>query len=162
LAYAGPIELVLNPSPQEFGNTCQSYSMALAVSLNPSSPIKAIKANKATELRELERRIRQELVASAQRAGRTEAIRDDWKSAVEKVTNHVLSVDWKDFDHLDPALRFAATLTGVSDPQGLGTIRGACENSRSYVFHKSGIIELHNVSYRLGVWSAVAERIDGR
>jgi hypothetical protein len=68
IANSGPLEIILNPSPQEFSNTCQSYSMALGVSLNPSSPFKA---DQAAELRDLERRIRQALVVSAQKGGRT-------------------------------------------------------------------------------------------
>ncbi|TPJ77211.1 hypothetical protein [Mesorhizobium sp. B2-6-2] len=114
VASADPIDLVINPSPQEFSNTCQSYSMALAMAFAPNSPFRA---ETATELRELERRTRKALEASANGA---EPTRDDWKAAVEEVSNGVLSVDWKAFDHLDPAMHFVADKTGVSNPDGLG------------------------------------------
>lgn len=120
-AVSGPIDIVLNPSPQEFGNTCQSYSMALAVSFAPSTPFQA---DTALELRDLERQIRQALVDSARQNGRPtdQPIRDDWRAAVEKVTNGVLSVTWKSFEHLDSAMNFVADLTGISNPAGLGTV----------------------------------------
>jgi hypothetical protein len=41
IASCGPIEIVLNPSPQQFENACQSYSMALAVSLISGSSLQA-------------------------------------------------------------------------------------------------------------------------
>jgi hypothetical protein len=118
-AGAGPIDIVLTPSPQEFSNTCQSYSMALAVSFAPNSPFVA---DTATELRDLEQQIRAALLASAKQGGRTQPIRDDWRAAVEKVTNGVLTVQWKSFDHLDPAIHFVADLTGISNPDALGTV----------------------------------------
>jgi hypothetical protein len=119
-AVGGPVEIVVNPSPQEFSNTCQSYSMALALSFNSLSPFQA---NSASELRDLERRIRRALEQSAEMAGRkpSQAQRADWRAAVEKVTNGVLTVDWKEFAHLDPAIRFVANLTGIASPRRLGT-----------------------------------------
>lgn len=115
-AIAGPQDLVLNPSPQEFSNTCQSYSMALSMAFTPGTPYQA---NTATELRELERRVRAELVKTA--AGATPT-REQWRSAVETVTSGKLTVQWKVFADLDPAMRFAAQQVGISDPAGLGPV----------------------------------------
>jgi len=118
-ADAGPIDIFVTPSPQAFSNTCQSYSMALAVAFAPNSPLVA---DTATELRDLEQQNRAAVLASAKQGGRTQPIRDDWRAAVEKVTNGVLTVQWKGFDHLDPAIHFVADLTGISNPESLGTV----------------------------------------
>jgi hypothetical protein len=112
----GPLDFVINPSPQEFSNTCQSYSMAMSVTFTPGSPFVA---NTAMELRDLERRTRAALLKSA---GGAEPIRKDWKAAVEAVTNGVLTVNWKEFSDLDPAMRFAAEMTGISNPDTLGNV----------------------------------------
>jgi hypothetical protein len=113
LAWSGPLDIVLNPSPQEFENTCQSYSMALAVSLLPDSPLQA---NRASELRDLERRIRSALDARAINGG----VRSDWRAALESATNGVFTLEVSEFAHVDQAMRFVAELTGVPNAGQLG------------------------------------------
>src|SRR5258708_4929634 len=76
-ASAGPIDLVLNPAPQQFSNTCQSYSMALAATFYPASPFTV---DKPQQLRDLERKLRQALVNSAKGQ---QPVRKDWKAAME-------------------------------------------------------------------------------
>ncbi|TIM31604.1 MAG: hypothetical protein E5Y63_06190 [Mesorhizobium sp.] len=114
---ADPVDIVLNPSPQVTGSTCQSYSMGLAMSFHSASPFKA---ETPTELRELERRIRAALTDSATANGRTQPIRDDWRVAMEKVSNGKLTAKWRSFRNLDSALRFAGDMTGITNPEGLG------------------------------------------
>ena len=116
-AWSGPVDVAINPSPQQFTDTCQAYSMALAMAFHPRSPFKA---NSAVELREMEQRLRASILASAQQHHRTEPIRDDWKAAIEAQSNGVLSLAWKEYDHLDPAMRFVADQTGNSNPSSLG------------------------------------------
>ena len=41
------------------------------------------------------------------------------------MTNGILTVKWKEFDHLDPAMHFVAEETGVSDPEVLGAALSA-------------------------------------
>lgn len=115
-AWCGPLDLVLNPSPQAFTNTCQSYSMALSMAFVPGSPFKA---DNARELRELERRVR---VALEKSAGSAEPQRKDWKAAIEGVTSGQMTVQWQEFASLDAAMRFAAEKTGISKPQELGEV----------------------------------------
>jgi hypothetical protein len=91
--------------------------MALAMTFHPASPFKA---DTPTELRELERRLRAALKASADSHQRAEPVREDWKAAMEAVSNGQLSIAWKDFAHLDPAMRFVASQTGISNAASLG------------------------------------------
>jgi hypothetical protein len=117
VSLGGPIDVALDPAPQEFTDTCQSYSLALAMSFQPSSPYKA---NTPTELRELERRVRQAMLDSASQNGRTEPVRDDWKAAVESVASSALTVRWQSFSNLDAASHFIADKTGISSASSLG------------------------------------------
>lgn len=55
IARADPVDLVPNSSPQEFSNTCHSYSKGLAMAFHTDTPFRA---TTPTELRELERRLR--------------------------------------------------------------------------------------------------------
>ncbi|OWV64036.1 hypothetical protein ATY76_21465 [Rhizobium sp. R339] len=121
-ARADPVDLVLNPSPQEFSNTCQSYSMGLAMAFHPSSPFAA---TTPTELRELERRLRKALTDSAAANNHPVATREDWKVAVETVSNDVLTVSVESFKDLDPAMQFVAQKTAISNPEGLGDVLSA-------------------------------------
>lgn len=118
-ATAGPIELVLNPSPQEFSNTCQSYSMGLAATFQPNTPFAV---TTPVQLRELERKLRKALEDSAK--GKPPQ-RGDWKVAMEAVSGGKLTVGWRTFDHLDPAMRFIAEKTGISKPETLGPVLSA-------------------------------------
>ena len=114
-AAAASVDLVLNPSPQAAGNTCQSYSLALALAFAPAYPTGP---KTAQELRDLERRIRTELVKSA--AGGT-IDRTDWKVAVEAATGGKLTVASRQFADLDAALRFVALQTGIDHADQLPT-----------------------------------------
>src|SRR5262249_5532784 len=112
-------DLVLNPAPQQFSNTCQSYSMALAATFHPASPFTV---DKPQQLRDLERKLRQALVESAKGQ---EPARKDWKAAMETVSNGKLTVGWREFDNLDSAMRFVADKTGISKPETLGDVLSA-------------------------------------
>jgi hypothetical protein len=113
-ATSGPVDIVLDPSPQETGSDCQSYSLALALSLNPNSPIKA---DTPKALRNLEESIRAEIV---DRAAGHEPGRADWAFAVDTVTHGKLKLVSKSFAHLDDLMRFVGNLTQITAPSTLG------------------------------------------
>lgn len=115
-ASAGPIDIALDPSPQVTGETCQSYSMALAIAFHPNAPMSA-KANTVRELREVERRIRAKLM---ELTGGATPTRAQWAAAVKFVTDDALTVDWREFASLDQAMRFAGDLTTVKATSTLG------------------------------------------
>jgi len=125
-ATAGPIDIVIDPAPQAFSNTCQSYSLGLAMAFEPTSPYQA---GTATELRDLEENLRQAIDDSVSQHPKSERpdgpIRDDWRAAVEKVTSNALTVKWKSFNDLDSAMRFVGDKTNVTDPESLGTTLSA-------------------------------------
>lgn len=120
-AMAGPIDIALDPSPQEFANTCQSYSLGLAMTFSPNSPIKA---DTQIELRNLERQLRVEIVRNWQKVhpNDKDPNRDDWKEAVEKLSSNALTLQWKSFNHVDDAMRFVGSSTGITSPETLGTV----------------------------------------
>lgn len=123
-AVAGPADIVLQPSPQAFTNTCQSYSMGLAMSFHPASPYKA---STPKELRELELRLRKEVEASAVAGGRSknDPSQDDWRVAMTRVSGDKLKLTQKSFDNLHDAMAFVVEKTGISAPETLGTTLSA-------------------------------------
>lgn len=118
-ASAQQTELVLTAPPQAFLNSCQSYSIAVAMGYVPSAPFKA---ETPQELRELEQRVYAKLqeiaVSKNTQVGMLPAT--DLAAAIETVTSNALTLVSKQFAHLDDAMRFIATETGISSPEGLG------------------------------------------
>lgn len=117
-AQAGPADIALQPSPQEFTNTCQSYSMGLAMAFHPASPYKA---DTPVELRDLERRLRDAITANAAAHNRTEIMQEDWRAAMLAVSSGTLRLAYKTFGDLDSAMRFVGITTGITTPDTLGT-----------------------------------------
>ena len=93
--------------------------MGLAATFDSNSPFSV---STPMQLRELERKLRKALEDSAK--GKL-PVRTDRKAAMEAVSGGKLTVAWREFDHLDPAMRFVAQKTGISRPETLGSALSA-------------------------------------
>lgn len=118
-AGAQQTELVFTAPPQAFLNSCQSYSIAVAMGYVPSAPYKA---ETPQELRDLEQRVYAKLkqIAESKNTEIGKLPATDLAASIEFVTSNALTLVSKQFAHLDDAMRFIATETGISDPAGLG------------------------------------------
>jgi hypothetical protein len=110
--FSRPINIVMNPWPQEGYFSCQSYTSALAASFNAASPFQA---KTQAQLRDLELRIRKEIEKNAIKNGRkyNEADHDDWRTGIEKAFNGEMKLKTKEFKKWTEAIEYIATRTNM-------------------------------------------------
>ncbi|MDO8418234.1 MAG: hypothetical protein Q7S87_18860 [Agitococcus sp.] len=105
------IRLVLEPSPQSYSNSCQSYGLAYLLGTAPNSPFSV---SNPMELRVLEKDIRAKIEATALSQGISPTKHSVWKQAISEYTSKAYTFREQAFGDKNLVAAKVEELTGVS------------------------------------------------
>ena len=148
-------DIILNPSPQVTGSTCQSYSIAFAMAQN-SAMHQHIETPK--DLRKLERQLRKQIESIAQNSPGTAAHHEVWVEAVRQVSSNNLRLKLEYYNDPNKFYRQVKNLTNIDAAEILGGVMSATLMDKvvmTSVNHVNGNIYDGHVVSIIGVGKAL-------
>lgn len=111
---AAPVDLVLQPKPQSYTDSCQSWGITFAAA---SAPGTNLPASNAKELRVSEKEFRTIRDAMAKATGQNKFSHELWKQALENASGGLLTLKIEYVKDAETFFTKVEQLTGVSDAQ---------------------------------------------
>lgn len=116
--HAQSLNVVLNPIPQAYTNTCQSYSLGFALA---RSGAPGFKLESLADVRALEARVRSGINAEV-RSGETAYHHTVWARAVQRLTSNKYVLNRTEYPSLDLLINDVSKKTGISNATALGPV----------------------------------------
>jgi hypothetical protein len=115
---AQSLDVVMNPIPQAYSNTCQSYALGFALA---RAGVPGFRLDTLAEVRALEARVRAAIDAEVE-AGETAYHHAVWIRAVKRLTSNNYVLNRKEYTTADALMNDIAAKTGITAAGTLGPV----------------------------------------